>query len=116
VQGYVITNDAPINFPIGTTTVNWTVTDIGGNTATCTQTVTVTDAENPVINCPANITQNTDAGDCGAVVTFAVTSSDNCPGESINQTAGLSKWFNLSIRNNYQYFCGNRCSRKYFYL
>jgi hypothetical protein len=88
--GYVITNDAPINFPIGTTTVNWTVTDIGGNTATCTQTVTVTDAENPVINCPANITQNTDAGDCGAVVTFAVTSSDNCPGESINQTAGLA--------------------------
>ena len=43
------TNNTPATFPVGTTTVTWTVTDIHGNSATATQTVTVTDAENPVV-------------------------------------------------------------------
>lgn len=37
-----ITNNAPSIFPVGTTTVTWTVTDASGNTSTATQTVTVT--------------------------------------------------------------------------
>lgn len=36
-----VSNDAPASFSIGDTVVNWTVTDSAGNTATCTQTVTV---------------------------------------------------------------------------
>ena len=36
-----VTNDAPTTFPIGTTTVTWTVTDSNGNTATATQNVIV---------------------------------------------------------------------------
>ena len=36
-----VTNDAPAFFPIGTNVVTWTVRDEAGNTATCTQTVTV---------------------------------------------------------------------------
>ncbi|SFF24960.1 T9SS type B sorting domain-containing protein, partial [Flavobacterium xueshanense] len=36
-----VTNDAPNVFPIGNTTVTWTVIDNAGNTATCTQIVTV---------------------------------------------------------------------------
>ncbi|OUL62326.1 HYR domain-containing protein, partial [Flavobacterium sp. AJR] len=36
-----VTNDAPVMFPIGITTVTWTVTDNNGNISTCTQTVTV---------------------------------------------------------------------------
>lgn len=36
-----ITNDAPAQFPIGTTTVTWTATDPNGNSATDTQQVTV---------------------------------------------------------------------------
>ena len=35
-------NNAPVRFPVGNTTVTWTVADTGGNTATCEQTVTVT--------------------------------------------------------------------------
>lgn len=45
-----ITNNAPAVFPIGTTTVTWTVTDIHGNiTDTAQQLVTVIDNQKPVI-------------------------------------------------------------------
>ncbi len=37
----VVTNDAPSIFPLGGTTVTWTVTDASGNEATATQVVTV---------------------------------------------------------------------------
>ncbi len=37
-----VTDDAPATFPLGTTTVTWTVTDDAGNTTTDTQIVTVT--------------------------------------------------------------------------
>ncbi|WP_141728133.1 HYR domain-containing protein, partial [Salegentibacter salarius] len=43
-------NDAPAEFPVGTTTVTWTVTDDSGNTATDTQLVNITDSENPVVS------------------------------------------------------------------
>lgn len=43
-----VTNDAPASFLIGDTAVTWTVTDGSGNTATCTQIVTVTDNIPPV--------------------------------------------------------------------
>jgi hypothetical protein len=36
-----VTNNAPTTFPVGTTTVTWTVTDASGNTATANQTVIV---------------------------------------------------------------------------
>ncbi len=69
-----VDNDAPSVFPIGNTTVTWTVTDFNGNFATCTQEVTVTDDEDPVIsNCPADIEA------CGFVATWtAPTANDNC--------------------------------------
>ncbi|MBK7172618.1 MAG: HYR domain-containing protein [Bacteroidales bacterium] len=39
---FSVTNDHPsTTYPLGTTTVTWTVTDGSGNTATCLQTVTV---------------------------------------------------------------------------
>jgi len=36
-----VVNNAPASFPVGTTIVVWTATDISGNTATCQQTVTI---------------------------------------------------------------------------
>src|SRR5699024_6338151 len=55
-------------------------------------TVTVNDTEDPtIVDLPANITQSTDAGVCGATVSWtAPTSADNCSGSSIVQTAGPS--------------------------
>ena len=40
----MVTNDAPLQFLIGTNQVIWTVTDDCGNNATCTQLVVVVDS------------------------------------------------------------------------
>ena len=66
--------------PQGTTIIEWTATDNNGNTSTCTTQVIVLDGEAPVITCPANVTVSNDPGQCDAVVTFAPTATDNCPG------------------------------------
>jgi streptogramin lyase len=53
----------------------------GGNTATCTFTVTVNDTEDPLIACPADITVSNDPGTCEAIIADLGTPalSDNCP-------------------------------------
>jgi len=45
-----VTNNAPPSFPIGTTTVMWTVTDTHGHSATATQNVTVVDHTGPSVS------------------------------------------------------------------
>jgi hypothetical protein len=78
-------------FPIGTTTNTFVVTDAGGNTATCSFTVTVNDTEKPVISCPGNITVSAVSGQCNAIVTYtAPVGTDNCTGSVTTQTAGLA--------------------------
>jgi hypothetical protein len=52
--------------------------DAAGNPGSCSFTLTVTDAEAPVLSCPAGITVGTDDGVCEAVVSFAATAMDNC--------------------------------------
>ncbi|WP_226742892.1 HYR domain-containing protein [Polaribacter gangjinensis] len=66
-------------FPVGTTTVTYTATDIHGNVITSSFTVTINDTEKPVISgMPSNITQNNDLGACGATVTWTLpTATDN---------------------------------------
>jgi hypothetical protein len=59
-----VSNDAPPSFPVGATTVTWTVTDTHGRTATATQTVTVTDTQKPTITCVANQSRLVNNGDC----------------------------------------------------
>ena len=49
------TDDASDFYPVGTTTVEFTYTDAGGNTTTCTVDVTVEDTEAPVIACEGAI-------------------------------------------------------------
>ncbi|WP_203293541.1 HYR domain-containing protein [Luteirhabdus pelagi] len=75
---------------VGANTVTLTVTDVNGNTSTCSTTVTVEDTIAPSIACPADITANTDAGDCFATVTFPTPIAlDNCGIDTVEQTAGL---------------------------
>ena len=79
------TNNAPASFPVGVTNVIWTVEDTSGNTAICIQTVTVIDNVDPVITCPTNIIQDTDLGQCTAVVTFSPPTATDCSGFTITQ-------------------------------
>jgi hypothetical protein len=89
VAGIAYAPESGSGFGVGTTQVTATATDIHGNTGTCTFDVTVVDAEDPVINCPADVTVNNDTGVCGAVVNYSVTTNDNCPGENLGQTLCL---------------------------
>lgn len=63
-----ITNNAPAQFPMGNTTVIWTATDAAGNMSTATQTITVIDAEAPVITGVTNVVVNADPGTNTATV------------------------------------------------
>jgi hypothetical protein len=69
------------------TTVTYTVKDAAGNQATCLFTVTITDNILPTITCPANISQNDDAGACHAsVIVPNALIADNCSVASLTWT------------------------------
>ncbi len=74
-----ITNNAPVTFPEGITTVVWTAVDANGNRATAQQVVTVIDSTAPVLTPPADLVYNTNNG-CFAVNVPLGTpiATDNC--------------------------------------
>ena len=83
-----VTNDKPTAFMVGTTTVTWIVTDIHGNTASCTQLVTITDNQIPTAQTRNNtITLN---GGTASVTMYDVDdlSFDNCgvASKTVNKT------------------------------
>jgi gliding motility-associated-like protein len=74
-----VTNNAPAIFPIGTTTVTWTVTDASGNTATATQLVNVVDLTAPVVQPQLDIViSTTNYCEASGVVLAEPLTSDNC--------------------------------------
>lgn len=80
VGGNLITS--PHFFPVGVSTVTCTAT-VGARSDDCSFTVTINDAQAPVITCPADIVRNNDPGQCGASVSFNPTVNENCPGDSV---------------------------------
>jgi len=91
VNDYNGSADASDIYPVGITTVIWTLTDIHGNVSTCSMTVTVNDIEAPVITCLEDVTQTADAGVCEAMVSIdAMIAADNCAIDTIvNDYNGL---------------------------
>ncbi|MBK9641386.1 MAG: HYR domain-containing protein [Saprospiraceae bacterium] len=90
-------------FPVGVTTNTFKVTDASGNMATCSFTVTVTDAQAPQITCPSPIVKSNDPGLCSALVTYtAPVGTDNCPGANTIQTAGQvsNTYFPVGVTTN----------------
>ncbi|MGQ7868174.1 HYR domain-containing protein, partial [Sunxiuqinia sp. sy24] len=81
VNDYNHTDNASDTYPVGTTTVTWTITDKGGTTTTCVQTVTVIDAEAPTISCQGDVEDLITNGGCDLVSSqvTAPTFNDNCP-------------------------------------
>ncbi|MCC6752714.1 MAG: HYR domain-containing protein, partial [Saprospiraceae bacterium] len=85
---------AGVDFQKGTTTVVWTVTDMSGNTASCTFNVVVSDIELPTISCPSNPqSRNTNTGVCTYTAVageFDPTFADNCPMATISNNLNAS--------------------------
>ncbi|HEX9846575.1 MAG TPA: HYR domain-containing protein, partial [Candidatus Nitrosotenuis sp.] len=50
-----ISNNAPLEFPFGSTIVTWTATDNYGNSASADQTITIIDTTPPKITAPKNV-------------------------------------------------------------
>lgn len=84
-------------FAKGLTVVQCTAADASGNEATCAFNVTVRDAENPALVCPANIFAAADVGRCVTAVTYAPVFSDNCPGASVLCVPPSGSTFALGI-------------------
>ncbi len=61
VGGVSLTHNAPATFPVGTTTITWTATDLAGNSGTAISTVTVVDTTAPVVTAPASVTREATA-------------------------------------------------------
>ncbi|TDN82410.1 gliding motility-associated-like protein, partial [Salegentibacter sp. 24] len=78
-------------FPVGTTTVNYKVTDIHGNSAISSFNVTVIDNEAPIITCPENISLNVEFGTETVLVNYnAISNTDNCTETSIELIEGFA--------------------------
>jgi HYR domain len=85
-------------YPKGVTTITWTATDAGGLTATSTQTITVSDKENPSVKPAANISARTDHGASTAtVIVVEAVAVDNCP----NVTVSGARSDNLPLLTGY---------------
>lgn len=77
---FVSSHDAGDTFPLGTTTVLYTATDLAGNVSTCAFDVIVNDDAAPVIaGCPSTDIIAIAGASCQAVVSWtAPTALDNC--------------------------------------
>ena len=62
-------------YPKGVTTISWTATDAAGNSASCTQTVTVNDTENPAVG---PIAAPVDPVPISTQISVSANATDNC--------------------------------------
>ncbi len=89
-SGGVVTvwNDAPVQYPMGVTTIHWYGYDPSGNTATSTQTVTVNDTQAPTLTCPADVTVSANASGVATNVSLGTPATgDNCSVASVVNNA-----------------------------
>lgn len=83
-----VTNNAPSVFPLGKTTVTWTVKDASNNIATATQIVTVNDVTLPTIKAPTAVTVNTNINCTATNVLLGIpVTTDNCTAASVTNNA-----------------------------
>ncbi len=102
IDGCLITNivfTPPLGstFTKGTNSVTMEVTDKEGATQSCNFNVVVTDDEPPTVGCPADIVAARLPGQCGAVVNFAPTALDNCPGATAACVPPSGSFFPLGL-------------------
>lgn len=72
-------------YPVGNYLITWTFTDESGNTSTCSQTIRVIDEQDPVIECPDDITAIATTPDC-VIPDYTLEPpviTDNCPNYTV---------------------------------
>lgn len=79
-------------FPVGTTNVTATATDVNGFTSQCTFPVRVNVVDNtpPTATCPSNVSLVAEPGSCGATYSYSIPYSDNCGTATIAQLSGVA--------------------------
>ena len=84
-------------FPLGTTSVLYTVADASGNAASLSFDVIVEDGEPPLIlGAPTSVDTSTEPGVCTATATWTEpTFSDNCPGATLTSNHAPGETFSL---------------------
>ncbi|WP_197706545.1 HYR domain-containing protein, partial [Candidatus Nitrosotalea okcheonensis] len=93
LQPVMITNNAPKEFPLGSTNVIWIATDASGNKANVTQIITVKDTTAPKITAPENIKIKATSLTDNVVPLVNATASDNV--DVVSLTNNASKTFPL---------------------
>ena len=88
-----VTNDAPEFFSLGETTVTWTATDVGGNTASIEQKITVFDTTFPILEIPEDIVIESTSLDQNEINLGEATATDN--GEITSITNDAPEFFSL---------------------
>jgi hypothetical protein len=73
-----VTSDAPVVFPLGTTTVTWTARDRSGNASTDTQLVTIVDTRAPSLSVSLTPALLWPASHQMATINASITATDGC--------------------------------------
>ncbi|KAJ8021040.1 Ovochymase-1 [Holothuria leucospilota] len=71
-------------FPIGVTPVEVAVSDLSGNSVTCTFFVNILDNVRPVVTCPADVDVDTDPGQSTGSVTWSSPNATDNSGQSVS--------------------------------
>ena len=82
--------DAP--FMVGVTTINWTASDLSGNTTKASQSIKVRDVEAPSLTVPLDVTVSA-TSPSGAVVNYQFNASDNVAVTSLSCTKASGATF-----------------------
>ncbi len=81
------TTDASDTYPLGTTTVTYSIIDAAtGLPVSCTVDVVVVDNTPPTFTCPGDMTINLDAGECEAILDFNISADDECATSAVTVT------------------------------
>ena len=104
-----VTNDAPEFFPVGETIVTWMATDVGGNTASTEQRITIIDTIFPTLQVPDNVTieatslnQNeVDLGEATAADNGEITSITNDAPDVFPLGETIVTWTAVDSSNNF---------------
>jgi gliding motility-associated-like protein len=96
----VVSTDQPGEFfPVGTTQITYHATDLGGNVATCSFSVTIADSIAPIIvKCPLDITVDLPLTKCDTIVNWLKpTAKDNCSAPTLTSDIQPNSTFPAGI-------------------